>query len=217
MFEAQKVNWLLKGIKNDDIQVQTTIGIIRNTFLSDFDAACLTLSRTVSSRFASIEPNRHKRSIGAVNTAGRGRGRGRSRGSGGRGGQRDGSRMRVNMNGVDVTDVSRNFTSEEWDKLKACGGHTYVYQRRDFLNGRTAGRDGRGGRGRNGGGRGNGGGRDANHGNGNDLRNVSTTNTAASTTQIVEYDASNSTIASHSSSSGRGGQSGGRFGPRRND
>ena len=150
LFETQKVNWLLKGIKNDDIQVQTTIGIFRNMFLSYFDAACLTLSRTVSSRFASIEPNRHKkRSIGAVNTAGRGRGRGRSRGSpGGRGGGRDGSRMGVNMNGVDVTDVSRNFTSDEWNKLKACGGHTYVYQRRDFLNGRTGGREGREGRGR---------------------------------------------------------------------
>jgi hypothetical protein len=54
----------------------------------------------------------------------------------------------VIMNGVDVTDVSRNYTSEEWEKLKQVGGHTYVYQRRDFLSGRSApmevarGRDG---------------------------------------------------------------------------
>jgi hypothetical protein len=48
---AQKVNWLLMGIKNDDIQVQTTCGIIRDRYLTNFDEACLTLSRTISSRF----------------------------------------------------------------------------------------------------------------------------------------------------------------------
>ena len=39
------------------------------------------------------------------------------------------------MNGVDVTDDAQNFTSDQWDKLRACGGHTYVYQRREFLSG----------------------------------------------------------------------------------
>ena len=219
LWETQKVNHLLKGIQNDDIQVQTTIGIVRNSFLSDFDAACLTLSRTVSSRFASVESNRQKRRIGAVETRSGGnrggRGRGRGRHSGGRGGGRDNNRMKVIMNGVDVTDVSRNFTSDEWDKLRACGGHTYVAQRREYVSGRHGGRnDNRGGRGR--GGR-YGGGRyndNATH-TSNELRNVAATNT--NTTDIVEYDASNSTIATQSSSSGRGGQSGGRFGPRRND
>jgi hypothetical protein len=33
------------------------------------------------------------------------------------------------MNGVDVTDVTRNFTADDWDKLRAVGGHTYVNQR----------------------------------------------------------------------------------------
>jgi hypothetical protein len=66
LFETQRVNWLLRGIKNNDIQMQTTIGIIRNSCLSNFDSAWLTLSRTVSARFASVEPNRHKRSIGAT-------------------------------------------------------------------------------------------------------------------------------------------------------
>ncbi|KAI2489317.1 hypothetical protein MHU86_25268 [Fragilaria crotonensis] len=120
LWEAQKVTHLLKGIQNDDIQVQTTIGIVRNSFLSDFDGACLTLSRTISSRFASVEANRQKRRIGAVesragNRSGRGCVRGRG-GRGGRGGGRDGGRMRVIMNGVDVTDISRNFTSDEWEK-----------------------------------------------------------------------------------------------------
>jgi hypothetical protein len=214
LFETQKAKWLLRGIKNDDIQVQTTIGIFRNSFLSDFDSACLTLSRTVSARFASVEANRHKRGIGAINTAGRGgvgRGRGRSRGSGGRsGGRQGGGCMKVTMNGVNVTDVTRNFTSDEWEKLKACKGHTYVYQRRDFLNGRTNGREGRGGQNGSGGRSHTGGGREGSH-NGNEQRNVSVTNTAS--TEIVEYDAFTSTIASQSSLSGRGDQSG----PRRTD
>lgn len=49
----------------DDIQVQTTMGIVRDKYLTDFDAACITLSRTVSSRFALSEPGKNnKRSIG---------------------------------------------------------------------------------------------------------------------------------------------------------
>jgi hypothetical protein len=56
--------------------------------------------------------------------------------------------MKVVMIGVDVTDVTHNFSSDEWDKLRACGGHTYEYQRRDFLSGRGSrgGSDDRGGR-----------------------------------------------------------------------
>jgi hypothetical protein len=219
LYPAQKVQWLIRGIKNDDIQVQTTIGIIRDRYLTNFDEACLTLSRTISSRFASIEPGKNKRNIGAVNTnAGRSSNRGRGRGRhGGRGGNAgSGNRMRVVMNGVDVTDVTRNFTSDDWDKLRACGGHTYVYQRREFLNGtggRGGGRDNRGGRGGRGG-------RGSHAGRHNDRpaiaeeRNVA----AANVTDIVEYDASTSSIATQSTSSNdRGGRTGGRFGPRRND
>jgi hypothetical protein len=221
LYPAQKVQWLLRGVKNEDIQVQTTLGIIRDRYLTDFDAACLTLSRTVSTRFASIEPGRNKRSIGAVQSnnsgrSGRGRGRGRNgvagRGSGG------GRSQRVVMNNIDVTDVSRNFTSDEWEKLKQVGGHTYVYQRREFLSGR-GNRDARGGRGGSGrGGRGGYAGRyqSADRGPAEDNRNVA----AASTTenQIVEYHAPVTPAnTSQSSTSDRGGQSGGRFGPRRHD
>jgi hypothetical protein len=219
LYPAQKVQWLIRGIKNDDIQVQTTIGIIRDRYLTNFDEACLTLSRTISSRFASIEPGKNKRNVGAVNTnAGRSSNRGRGRGRhGGRGGNTGGgNRMRVVMNGVDVTDVTRNFTSDDWDKLRACGGHTYVYQRRDFLNGnsgRGTGRDARGGRGGRGG-RGNHTGRHNDRPSTAEERNVSATNV----TDIVAYDASTSSITTQSTSSNdRGGRTGGRFGPRRND
>jgi len=89
LYPSQKVQWLLCGIKNDDIQVQTTMGIVRDRYLTDFDSACLTLSRTVSSCFTSIEPNRNKCGIGAVNSRWQGsHGHGRSRGRhGARGGQ----------------------------------------------------------------------------------------------------------------------------------
>ena len=44
MFVQQKVQLLLRSMKCDDIQVQTTMGIIRDRYLHDFDGACLTLS-----------------------------------------------------------------------------------------------------------------------------------------------------------------------------
>jgi hypothetical protein len=109
LYPAQKVQWLIRSIKNDDIQVQTTIGIICDRYLTSFDEACLTLSRTISSRFASIEPGKNKRSIEAVNTntgrGGRGgQGRGRHVGPGGR--HSGGGCMNVVMNGIDVTDMT---------------------------------------------------------------------------------------------------------------
>jgi hypothetical protein len=37
LYPAQTVNWLLMGIKNDDIEVQTTCGIIRDHYLTNFE------------------------------------------------------------------------------------------------------------------------------------------------------------------------------------
>ena len=127
LWEAQKENHLLRGIQNNDIQVQTTIGTVRQTLLFNFEETSLALSRAVSARFASIESNKQKLRIDTHSAGNRsgGRRRGRGRHSGGRdGGGRDNNFMRVIMNGVDVTDLSRNFTSDERDKLRACGGHT---------------------------------------------------------------------------------------------
>ena len=214
LYPAQKVQWLLRGVTNDDIQVQTTLGIIRDLYLTDFDAACITLSRTVSTRFVSIAPGRNKGSIGAVHSNGGRAGRGRGRAHGGGRGSGGGRNQKVTMNGVDVTDVSRNYSSEEWEKLKQFGGHTYVYQRRDFLSGR-GGRDGRGGRGGRGG-RDVGGGRYQAGGRGGstDERSVAATTTE---NQIVEYTAPTAagTNASQLSTPDRGAQNGARFGPRR--
>jgi hypothetical protein len=235
MYVQQKVQLLLRSIKCDDIQVQTTMGIIRDRYLNDFDGACLTLSRTVSSRFASIEPGKNKRSIGAATSntrntrGGGGRGGNRNR-SGGRGDNGGGKRMKVMMNGVDVSDIHRNYTSEEWDKLRLVGGHTYIYQRRDYMNNRGSGRfDGRGGGGRSGG-RGYGdrssyvgrGGRSpaTNDHRPNEQTRAIAAVGASNSTEIVEYDADAGTNVSSSTrvstnNSDRGGRVGGRFGPRR--
>jgi len=108
MYVQQKVPLLLLSIKCDNIQVQTAMGIIRDRYLNDFDGACLTLSRTVSSRFASIEPGRNKRYIGATtsntrNTRGGGAGRSGNRGrNNGRRHGGSGGCMKVMMNGVDL-------------------------------------------------------------------------------------------------------------------
>jgi hypothetical protein len=53
------------------------------------------------------------------------------------------------MNGVDVTDVTSNVTADDWDQLRAGDGHTYVYQRREYLIGNAdhSGREYWGGRG----------------------------------------------------------------------
>ena len=214
LWEAQKVNHLLKGIQNDDIQVQTTIGIVRRTFLSNFEEASLALLRAVSSRFVNVESNKQKRRIGAVDmrSAGNRGGRGGRRGyrhSGGRGGSRD-NRMRIIMNGVDVTYFPRNFTSDELENLRACGGHMYVAQRREFLNGRHGGRGDRSGRG------GRGGRHHQNHESGSKAgssvpRNVSAANAANSTagTEANDQHDASSTIASQNSN--RGGQHGSRW------
>ena len=232
MYMQQKVQFLLKSMRCDDIQVQTTMGIVRDKYLNDFDAACMTLSRTVSSRFALAESGKsNKRSIGATTTTGRsrsgnGRGGNRSGNRGGRGGTA--GRVKVVMNGVDVSDINRNFTSDEWEKLRTCGGVAYIHQRREYLANRASGRfDSRGGgQGRSGGrgyaDRGSYGGRGGGRyaiGNKEQEPRALAAAAATTSTEIVEYDAdiSNVTAPARAPASGgdRGGRAGARFGPRR--
>ncbi|KAI2492275.1 Reverse transcriptase (RNA-dependent DNA polymerase) [Fragilaria crotonensis] len=204
MYEQQKVQFLLRSIRCDDIQVQTTMGIVRDKYLADFDAACITLSRTVSSRFALSEPGKNnKRSIGATtSTKSRGGGSRGSGRSGNRGGGRGGGgqKLKVVMNGVDVSDINRNFTSDEWEKLRTCGGIAYIHQRREYLANRGgSGRfDGRGGGYGRGGGRGyadrgsyggRGGGRYTNDNRTSDQPRAIAATAANSSTEVVEYDA----------------------------
>lgn len=140
LYPSQKVQWLLRGVKNDDIQVQATMGIIHDQFLTDFDSAYPTLSCAVSTQFTNIKPTatngvsaRYSRAvdraaavvvvaIGTVDMV-----------------------FSANHMKVNVTDISRNFKTEEWDKLRAVGG-TYVYMdisKNECLSGR-GNRDDRG-------------------------------------------------------------------------
>ena len=229
MYVQQKVQFLLKSMRCDDIQVQTTMGIVRDRYSHDFEGACMALSRTISSRFALSDPNKGKRSIGAATTTttktGRGRGSGRSGNRGGRGNNT--GKMKVVMNGVDVSDINRNFTTDEWDKLRSCGGIAYIHQRREYLANRGSGRfDGRSGGSGRGGGKGYGynSGRSGGRGYATDNRaTTDQTRAIAATsnnvsTEIVEYDADTSSAAvarAPAAGSDRGGRAGARFGPRR--
>ena len=105
------------------------------------------------------------------------------------------------MKGVDVSDIHRNFTSDEWDKLGVVGGNTYIYQRRDYLvNNRGSGcSDGRGSGGR-GGGRGyerggsytgRSGRSQANDPRQNEQHRAIAVAGASNSTEIVEYDGDN--------------------------
>lgn len=231
MYVQQKVQFLLRSMRCDDIQVQTTMGIVRDRYLHDFENACMALSRTISSRFALADPSKGKRSIGAATTTTKssrtsnGRGSGRS---GNRAGRGSANRTKVIMNGVDVSDIHRNFTADEWDKLRSCGGIGYIHQRRDYLANRGSGRfDGRGGAGRGGRGYayGHNFGRSSGRGYATDNRTTTTDQTRAIaatannvSTEIVEYDADAPSAAVARAPAGggdRGGRAGARFGPRR--
>ena len=215
----------------DDIQVQTTMGIVRDIYLSDFDGACIPLSRTVSSRFTLSEPGKNnKRSIGAATTT-------KARGGGGCGGERSGNRggrhsgrqkLKVVINGVNASDINQNLTSDEGEKLRTCGGIAYIHLRREYLanhggSGRFDGRGGGFGRGDSrgyadrGSYGGRGGGRYAHYIRANDQPRTIASTAASASTEIIEYDADAPNAPARASVAGgdRGGKAGARFGPRR--
>jgi hypothetical protein len=121
-----------------------------------------------------------------------------------------------NCNGADITLVTHNYMSEGWDKLRQVGGHTCVYQRREYLSGCTGqGKQGRGGN--CGSGCGSSGGQYNKRQIENEPRAFAAVNTT-NTTGVVEYSGSTSTISTPSTTtttSDCGGRSGGHFGPRR--
>ena len=227
MYVQQKVQFLLKSMRCDDIQVQTTMGIVRDRYSHDFEGACMALSCTISSRFALLEPNKNnKHSIGATTTTknarGGGRGGGRPGNRGGRGSGGNG-KTKVVMNGVDVSDINRNFTSDKWEKLRTCGGIAYIHQRREYLANRAPGRfEGRGRGGGRGHDRGGSYGRSGvlyatDHRVNDQTRAIAATG-ANTSTDIVEYDADAPNAAparAPVAGNDRGGRAGARFGPRR--
>ena len=197
----QQVDIMLKGIKSTDASIIAAKTDVYKDYRTDFPAATNFLSGLISNIHGAAQldyANRgKKRYISAVDSrdqrGGRGRfrrggrsgerGAGRSgdgRGRGGRGGSR-----RIQINGVDVTDPTRNFTAEEWERLG--NARSYVTQQRT--------RTGRGGRT---------GGRNSN-GNTDGQRNASATNTTNDGNTVATTNSeSNTTISERGSQNGRG-------------
>jgi len=158
----KQVDTLLDRFKSTDPELIAAKAVVRQQYPRDFTAACNYLGSVIatvhgSSQLENLKWRQRKRNISGVETQGRGRGRarrggrGRDGGRGGRGGRGRGGDKRVVWNGIDVTDVTRSFTDEEWDALRPNGGLAYIHQQRELLHGggRGRGRDGRGrGRGR---------------------------------------------------------------------
>jgi len=136
--QRQQVDRLIKGMKNTHAAVESAKSICLDKHLVDFDQAVNYMSGQVARIFPkSYESStKRKRQISGVDTEGRGRGRGSGCGGhgcgrgryGGHGGGRVGRSGRggsgvgtTMMNGVDVADVTRSFSEDDWHKLGDAG------------------------------------------------------------------------------------------------
>lgn len=130
----QQVDIMLKGIKSLDATIVAAKTNVFKDFRSDFAAATAFLSGLISNVHSGAQVEYANRNVGkrryisAMGTHERG-GRGRFK-HGGRFGERSSGRGRANrgtsgrgnsqkvqINGVDVSDPARNFTSDEWERL----------------------------------------------------------------------------------------------------
>ena len=130
-----------------------------NDHRADFDSAVTFMSTKITQAFPLHEAigGRKRKIGGGYRKISQAQG-GRYGGRGGRGGRNNGGRggnymQKVSFNNVDCSDVTRKFSSEEWDKIGNTG-RSYVNKERSFKNsgpgggrGGRGGREGRGGRG----------------------------------------------------------------------
>ena len=141
MHEEEKVNMLLSKIQTSSLELKTQISICRDSHSATFVTAITFLQTGIARIFPVTHQSgrgiRGRRQINSTGRSGRGRfgGRGRGRGYGrgrgrGRGGDRGGRgtsyygpRME---NGVDISDFTRYFDKEEWNKLS--------YETRDAIH-----------------------------------------------------------------------------------
>jgi len=159
--DRQKVEKLLQGVMTSDTELMGSEAVIAQIHPRDFAGACAYFSQQVSRLHggAQLENQRSRRCQISEVCSDRGRGRGRGRGRarlGGRGGGRFGRGTgrggrgdRTTMiNGVDVSDPTRQFNDQEWAALEHNGGGAHVVQARERMlhSGRGRGR-GDGGRG----------------------------------------------------------------------
>jgi hypothetical protein len=138
----QQVDVMMKGIRSTDASIVAAKTNIYKDFCSDFAGATNFLSGLISNLHPAAQlnyANRHsgkKRYIRAVDSRDQRGGRGRFR-RGGRTGERGagrghagghGGNRQMQINGVDVTDPTRNFTAEECERLGTA--RSYVTQQR---------------------------------------------------------------------------------------
>jgi hypothetical protein len=152
----QKVEKLLKAIKCQDGELLAAKVVVDQQYPRDFVGACGYFSQQVArihgpAQLEYKQQRGKKRGIYAIDTrharGGRGRGRTGYRGRhGGRGG-RGGGRGRGNsnnthlMNGIDVSDPTRNFTTQEWETLGPAN-RALVTEMRNRANGQGRGTGG---------------------------------------------------------------------------
>lgn len=121
--ELERVKILLDGIQSDNTLVQSakTNVVMDNNKRTSFQVAVDCLSEFIGSTFTgqvSPQGKRPARNISRMEMGGRGRGgRGRGGGRGGRGNRGGNHKSGKIHNGVDISDLTRNFTKDEWTKL----------------------------------------------------------------------------------------------------
>ena len=226
-----KVERLLAGINVTSAPIiMNAKEYIEDHLLGDWLAAVDYMSTKVTKQFPPKSTSGHKRKerlAAEVGTSGRGSGRGRGRGRGGRHGRGGGRQGRGNghgrggrnasYNGVDVSDVSYNFSNDEMTRMGR-EGRDYVFDARNrYRNGLQNGGRGRGG----------GGGRFQGRGGDHGGRHVSAVTRAGrggneqeeDAQALVVYDqhgnrdeTGQNTNANHRAMEGRGGQAGTGFG-----
>jgi hypothetical protein len=158
----QQVDVMMKGIKSTDASIVAAKTNVYKDYRSDFAAATNFLSGLISNIHSAAQldyANRHsgkKRYISAVDShdqrGGRGRfrrggrsgERGTGRGGDGRGCGRRGGNRRMQINGIDVTDPTRNFTADEWERLGTARSYITQQRTRTGRGGRTGGRNNNG-------------------------------------------------------------------------
>jgi hypothetical protein len=217
--DAQKVKKMLAGIVSTNQEIVSLKTVVRTNHPNDFDSASTLMATQIALLYPSAE-NKHrtnKRKISAVaqnqgptqQNQGRGHGRNRNQAVGNRGGGngRGGGGNARNrnpallINGVDVSDPMRNFTSDEWKRLRESGFLSWLIDRHSAVANRRAGDHG--GRGNVRGGRGGG----CGDGNGRQVQ-------IGAVTAIPDHDNSTLTDSNQggTQTTNTGGTAGARFG-----
>ena len=168
--ETQKVEMLIAGIKNEDKRFLYHVEHARSTYSADYEGAVLYLCEQAANLFPMNPKKRPRLGVGSVETdrqrgggppgndrygggyrgyqgrGGRGGGRGGGYRGGGRGrgrgyGRGGGGHQKNWMCGVDITDVTRDFSSEEREKLWKGNAWRWIMEERARKNKRKYGDD----------------------------------------------------------------------------